>query len=74
MVAFVLTDLEQSDRWLILDDGGDATLLIHRGFQAEDNPTMLDEFTDNKELRVVNLLLKRIRKETPGFWHEVVKN
>jgi adenosylhomocysteinase len=36
---------------LVVDDGGDATLLIHRGYYAENNPSMLDEPTDNKELQ-----------------------
>jgi adenosylhomocysteinase len=39
---------------LIVDDGGDATLLIHRGYQAEDKIRILDEPTDNKELRIIN--------------------
>ncbi|MCJ8499673.1 adenosylhomocysteinase [Desulfatitalea sp. M08but] len=57
---------------LVVDDGGDATLLIHRGYQAEDDPSILDVLTDNKELRLVNDLLKRTLKETPDFWHKVV--
>ena len=59
---------------LVVDDGGDATLLIHRGFQAEDHPEMLDEATDNKELKIVHAVLKQTRRETPGFWHDVVKD
>jgi len=59
---------------LVVDDGGDATLLIHRGFQAEENPEMLDAFTDNKELKIVNAVLKRTQKAAPGFWHDVVKD
>ncbi len=57
---------------LIVDDGGDATLLIHRGFRAEKEPGILDEPTDNKELQIVNTLLKRIQRERPGHWHKVV--
>ena len=41
----------------IVDDGGDATLLIHRGVAAEDNPAILDEPTDVYELQVINALL-----------------
>ena len=55
----------------IVDDGGDATLLIHRGYAAEDTPAMLDEPTDNHELAVINALLKRIQVERPGHWHKV---
>jgi len=57
---------------LIVDDGGDATLLLHRGFEAETNPSILDNDEGNEELRIVNNLLKRILKERPGFWHKIV--
>jgi adenosylhomocysteinase len=58
---------------LVVDDGGDATLLIHRGYQAEDDPSVLDEPTDNKELQVVNALLKETRSDDPDFWHRVAE-
>ncbi|HEY6562404.1 MAG TPA: adenosylhomocysteinase [Polyangiaceae bacterium] len=57
---------------LIVDDGGDATLLLHRGYYAEKNPAILDEPTDNKELQLVNKLLKRVAKEDPKHWHKVL--
>jgi adenosylhomocysteinase len=57
---------------LIVDDGGDATLLIHRGYQAENDASILDEPTDNKELQIVNNVLKRTSKEDPQFFHRVV--
>ncbi len=55
----------------IVDDGGDMTLLIHRGVQAEDNPALLDEATDVLELQVINNLLKRVLAEKPGHWHKL---
>ena len=55
----------------IVDDGGDATLWIHRGVAAEDDPAILDEPTDVYELQVINALLKRVLKEKPGHWHKV---
>ena len=58
----------------IVDDGGDATLLIHRGVAAEDNPAILDEPTEVYELQVINALLKRVLKEKPGHWHKVAAN
>ena len=58
----------------IVDDGGDATFLLHRGFEAEKNPALLDEPTDNKELQVVNKLLKDIQRRDPSHWHTVVPN
>ena len=57
---------------LIVDDGGDATLIAHRGFQAENNPAILDELTDNKELRIINAELKKGLAEDNQFWHRVV--
>jgi adenosylhomocysteinase len=55
----------------IVDDGGDATLLIHRGLAAEKNPAILDEPTDVHELQVINNLLKRVLAENPGHWGRV---
>ena len=59
---------------LIVDDGGDATLLIHRGFYAEKNPAILDEPTDNEELIAVNNLLRKVQKEDARHWHKVVED
>ena len=58
---------------LIVDDGGDATLLIHRGYAAEDDATILDEPTDNRELAIINAILKRQLERDNQFWHRVVK-
>ena len=57
---------------LIVDDGGDATLLIHRGYQAEDDPSILDEPTSNHELAIVNAVLKRQLERNPRYWHNMV--
>jgi adenosylhomocysteinase len=56
---------------LVVDDGGDATLLIHRGYHAEEDPSILDAPTDNKELQIVNSLLKSGLTENPSFWHRL---
>ncbi|MBB5144052.1 adenosylhomocysteinase [Desulfovibrio intestinalis] len=56
---------------LIVDDGGDATLLIHKGVEAENNPAVLDEKTDNKELQCILDRLKLRLKEDPQHWHKV---
>jgi adenosylhomocysteinase len=58
---------------LIVDDGGDATLLIHRGYAAENNASILDEPTDNRELAIINALLKRQLGRDKQFWHNIVK-
>ncbi len=57
----------------IIDDGGDATLLIHRGFQAENNPDILNK-TDSGEMEIINALLKKILDRDPQHWHRVVQN
>jgi adenosylhomocysteinase len=57
---------------LVVDDGGDATLLVHRGYQAEENPAILDEPTDSPDLQIVNALLKETLVEDPRHWHKVV--
>jgi adenosylhomocysteinase len=57
----------------IVDDGGDATLLIHRGRAAEIDASILDEPTDNAELKCINALLKRVLAETPKHWHGVAE-
>ncbi|RJR15467.1 MAG: adenosylhomocysteinase [Nitrospiraceae bacterium] len=58
---------------LIVDDGGDATLFIHRGYEAENNSAILDEPTDNHELQIINSLLKQLLAEDNQKWHRVVK-
>jgi adenosylhomocysteinase len=69
-----LTWPDGSGPQLIVDDGGDATLLIHRGFAAEDDASILDEPTDNKELQIINALIKKTLVERPGYFHKVVKD
>ncbi|MBE6378667.1 MAG: adenosylhomocysteinase [Lentisphaerae bacterium] len=58
----------------IVDDGGDATLLIHRGVAAEANPAILDEPTEVEELKIINALLKRELKNNPGKWTKIAAN
>ncbi len=59
---------------LIVDDGGDATLLIHRGCQVEDDPSLLDKPTTNNELRIINELLRETLEEDPQYWHNIAKD
>lgn len=58
----------------IVDDGGDATLLIHRGFAAENDASILDTPTDVAELKIINALLKKVLAEDPTHWHRVAAN
>ena len=56
---------------LIVDDGGDATLLIHKGVEAENDPSILSQKTDNKEFQCVLDRLALRLKEDPRHWHKV---
>lgn len=58
---------------LIVDDGGDATLLIHKGYAAENDATVLDKAASNHEEQVILNLLKETLKAEPGKWHAMVE-
>jgi adenosylhomocysteinase len=61
---------------LILDDGGDATLLIHKGIEFERSGTIpAVDSTDNAEFKVVLSILHAVRSEKgDNFWHELAKD
>src|ERR1035438_8779771 len=59
---------------LIVDDGGDATLLIHKGYELENGSDWVNSKSGSHEEQVIKNLLKRVLKERPGFWHTVVKD
>src|ERR1041384_2431616 len=59
---------------LIVDDGGDATLLIHKGYELEDGSDWVNSEGASDEEQVIKNLLKRVLKERPGFWHRVAKD
>ena len=56
---------------LVVDDGGDATLMIHRGYAAEDDPSILEIPAGGEDEAELNLLLRKILKEEPGKWHKI---
>lgn len=56
---------------LIVDDGGDATMFMHRGHAAESDAGLLDTDEGNEDLQVMNALLKEIEDKT--FWQTTVK-
>lgn len=58
---------------LIVDDGGDATLLIHRGYELENGDKWVDSPSSCEEETVIKKLLKRIYKQDKNHWHNVVK-
>ncbi|MCW0482573.1 adenosylhomocysteinase [Gaoshiqia sediminis] len=57
---------------LIVDDGGDATMMVHRGFAAEKDATILDAPADGEDEVQLNKILKRILAETPTRWSQAV--
>src|SRR5574344_1708576 len=57
---------------LIVDDGGDATLLIHKGYQAEKDPSILDKPAQSHEESVILNTLKGILAIDPQRWHKTV--
>ena len=58
---------------MVVDDGGDVTLFIHKGYELEDGDGWVNTASGNHEEQVIKDLLKQIHSETPGRWHEVVK-
>jgi len=58
---------------LIVDDGGDATLLIHLGYKAEKDSSVLDKIPESKEEGVILGLLKKTLREDNGKWHRFTK-
>ena len=58
---------------LVVDDGGDATLLIHRGHRAESDPSILDPQAANKEAAIIDRLVAATLESEPGFFGRVVE-
>ena len=58
---------------LIVDDGGDATLLIHKGYELEEGSEWVKTKSANKEEQVIKDLLIEVQRENPFRWHEIVK-
>jgi adenosylhomocysteinase len=57
---------------LIVDDGGDATLLIHKGFELENGDNWVDSRSESHEEEVIKNLLKEVHKKQPKRWHDTV--
>lgn len=57
---------------LIVDDGGDASLLVHLGYKAENDPSLLDKKASSREESIVLSTLKSILVSEPGKWHRAV--
>lgn len=58
---------------LIVDDGGDASLMVHLGFKAENDPVVLNKKPENREEGIILSALKEILRQDPQRWHRTVK-
>ena len=58
---------------IILDDGGDATLFVHLGVKAEEQPEILDRTPSSEEEAVLYAQLKKALKKIPHVFHESLK-
>jgi len=59
---------------LVVDDGGDVTLLIHKGYQLEQGDKWVDSPSSSHEEQVIKDLLKRVHEDNPKCWTNVVKD
>src|SRR5579871_4717098 len=59
---------------LVVDYGGDVTLLIHKGYELENGSDWVNTPSGNKEEQVIKNLLKKIHTEAPKRWHNMVKD
>ncbi|HEX7324403.1 MAG TPA: adenosylhomocysteinase [Rhodanobacteraceae bacterium] len=66
-----LTHPGQKGPELVVDDGGDATLLIHKGVEMENGDAWVESPGASHEEQVIKDLLKQTRTDRPGFWHQV---
>jgi adenosylhomocysteinase len=58
---------------LVVDDGGDVTLLLHKGYELEEGSDWVNTPSSSHEEKVIKDLLKEIHSENPYRWHELVK-
>jgi len=59
---------------LVVDDGGDVTLLLHKGYELEEGSDWVNTPSSSHEEKVIKDLLKEIHAENPYRWHELVKD
>src|SRR5271168_2289651 len=58
---------------MVVDDGGDVTLLIHKGYELENGDGWVNTPAESHEEGVIKDLLKKVHAEDPQRWHQVVK-
>lgn len=73
-IEMALTWPDGSGPDLIVDDGGDATLMVHKGVEIEKNPELLTKHTDNKEIKIIIDRLKSTYSNSQLHWSKVAAN
>jgi len=58
---------------MVVDDGGDVTLLLHKGYELEEGDDWVNTPSSNHEEQVIKDLLKQVHRENPTRWHDIVK-
>jgi adenosylhomocysteinase len=59
---------------LVVDDGGDVTLLLHKGYELENGDQWVNSPSSGHEEMVIKNLLKKVHAENPKHWHNIVKD
>ncbi|HEX8372746.1 MAG TPA: adenosylhomocysteinase [Chthoniobacterales bacterium] len=59
---------------LVIDDGGDVTLFLHKGYELEEGSDWVNSESGSHEETVIKDLLKKIHAENPFIFHEIVKD
>jgi adenosylhomocysteinase len=59
---------------MILDDGGDATLFVHLGYAAENDPSVLNRTPESTEEKILLAQVKKAVKKNPGRFHKMVQS
>ena len=57
---------------LVVDDGGDVTLLLHKGYELENGSNWVNTPSSSHEEKVIKDLLKKVHAENPQRWHQIV--
>ncbi|MBV9760090.1 MAG: adenosylhomocysteinase [Acidobacteriaceae bacterium] len=58
---------------LVVDDGGDVTLLLHKGYELEEGSDWVNSPSGSHEEKVIKDLLKQVHREDPRRWHNIAK-
>lgn len=73
-IEMALTWPDGSGPDLIIDDGGDATLIIHKGVEIEKNPELLKQNYSDKEIKIIMDRLKVMYNTSPTHWTKIAEN